>query len=87
MWHVFVVCCCAYFQLGRQTTISLKLLNQSATDRSVRVYLCVDACQLFTSSLYGVCQDPVSGVVFGVVDETIFNESQINACKKKGNKS
>ena len=34
-----------------------------------------------TSSLYGVRQDPVCSVILGVVDETIFNESQINACE------
>lgn len=37
---------------------------------------------LRTGSLYGVCQDPVSRVILGVIDETVFNESQIDACKK-----
>lgn len=38
---------------------------------------------LRTGSLYRVCQDPVSSVILGMVDETIFNESQINACQKQ----
>lgn len=36
------------------------------------------AC-LCTCSLYRVCQDPVSSVVLGVVDESVFNKSQIDS--------
>lgn len=42
---------------------------------------------LRTGSLYRVCQDPVGGVVLGVIDEAVLNESQIDAFDfKKGRK-
>lgn len=39
-----------------------------------------EACQAaLTSSLDRVCQNPVSRVVLCVIDETVLNESQVDA--------
>lgn len=38
---------------------------------------------LLTGSLYRVGQDPVGSVVLGVIDETVFNESQINSFREE----
>lgn len=58
------------------------LLAEDAVQGWLRNSVC-----LCTGSLDRVCQDPLGGVVLGVVDEAVFDERQIDPWEKKKKKT